>query len=148
MQKILGFEFSASVVLAMKEVDGKVIEFDMVESRDFKVFMGKWIVGKVGAGEVDGSIGCRWKGTRLVYEVMVAPKGLVPVKALEWRIGEDVPGNLKALKRYCEMVNRRENRRRALEQDKLNGNGDVNVNASGQRFESVVSSTHRDVKVT
>ena len=36
--------------------------------------------------------------TKLVYRVDITPKGLVPIPALEWRIREDVPSNLAAVK--------------------------------------------------
>ncbi|EKU20938.1 hypothetical protein NGA_0121700 [Nannochloropsis gaditana CCMP526] len=36
--------------------------------------------------------------TKLFYMVNVKPKGPVPVGALEWRIKEDVPTNLRAVK--------------------------------------------------
>lgn len=38
------------------------------------------------------------RSTKLFYMVNVKPKGPVPVGALEWRIKEDVPTNLRAVK--------------------------------------------------
>lgn len=40
--------------------------------------------------------------TALYYTVSIVPKGLVPVKAIEWRIAEDVPQNMDAVRRECE----------------------------------------------
>ncbi len=40
--------------------------------------------------------------TLLTYSVFVRPKGPVPVIALEWRIREDVPRNLLAVKLAAE----------------------------------------------
>jgi hypothetical protein len=42
--------------------------------------------------------------TQLTYKVLVRPKGPVPVAALEWRIREDVPTNLRAVKRAAMTV--------------------------------------------
>jgi hypothetical protein len=36
--------------------------------------------------------------------VGITPKGLVPVPALEWRIREDVPVNLRAVKAAAERL--------------------------------------------
>lgn len=96
VQKIFGFEFRAAVVMDMTEVGAKEkeargIEFELVESRDFRVFQGVWGMERVDDGK-----------TVLRYLVEIVPKGLVPVKAIEWRIGEDVPQNMEAVKRECE----------------------------------------------
>mmetsp|Transcript_10089 Transcript_10089/g.27452 ORF Transcript_10089/g.27452 Transcript_10089/m.27452 type:complete len:108 (+) Transcript_10089:2-325(+) len=40
--------------------------------------------------------------TKLIYSVNVTPRGMVPVPALEWRIKEDVPSNLRAVKAAVE----------------------------------------------
>merc|ERR1712146_502330 len=42
--------------------------------------------------------------TKLTYRVNIMPKGLVPVPALEWRIREDVPVNLRAVKKSSEAL--------------------------------------------
>ena len=44
--------------------------------------------------------------TRLSYAVDITPKGVVPVPAIEWRIREDVPSNLQALKTAVEALPR------------------------------------------
>ena len=42
--------------------------------------------------------------TKLSYVVNITPKGPVPVPALEWRIREDVPTNLLAVKAAAERL--------------------------------------------
>lgn len=104
VQKILGFEFRAAVTMDMTEVHAssdllRAIDFGLVESRDFQVFEGSWIMESSpdDAGR-----------TLLQYRVTIVPRGLVPVKAIEWRIGEDIPGNMEAVKRECERRKRQE----------------------------------------
>lgn len=105
-QKIIGFEFGASVTMDMKEVimarlppsthgsvsDERKITFKCVDSFFFREFDGEWKVKENinEGGEVE---------TLLSYVVDVRPKGPVPVAALEWRIREDVPTNLRAVKK-------------------------------------------------
>lgn len=95
-QKIVGFEFGASVTMDMKESivsnTERRISFTCADSFFFKLFDGDWIVKErtnAETGEVE---------TQLIYEVLVGPRGPVPVAALEWRIREDVPTNLRAVK--------------------------------------------------
>lgn len=95
-QKILGFEFRASLTMDMSEVnrassDWRAIEFDLVTSRDFKEFEGVWRMESVDQYR-----------TALYYCVSIVPRGLVPVRAIEWRISEDVPGNMNAVRIECE----------------------------------------------
>jgi hypothetical protein len=112
-QKIIGFEFGASVTMAMTEkvsapahgssqsissyklanvTQERAIGFRCVESPFFSEFDGEWrlveFVGDNGQPE-----------TLVKYFVEVRPRGPVPVIALEWRIREDVPTNLRAVKR-------------------------------------------------
>mmetsp|Transcript_9419 Transcript_9419/g.23637 ORF Transcript_9419/g.23637 Transcript_9419/m.23637 type:complete len:94 (+) Transcript_9419:117-398(+) len=68
------------------------ILFHMVESRDFKKFEGVWHLTPLG------------NKCRLRYEVEIQPRGLVPVRAIEWRIKEDLPGNLIAVKTKTESL--------------------------------------------
>mmetsp|Transcript_30810 Transcript_30810/g.45563 ORF Transcript_30810/g.45563 Transcript_30810/m.45563 type:complete len:310 (+) Transcript_30810:333-1262(+) len=107
-QKIVGFQFGADVTMQMTEkiiVDAphqnadpdipalpqqRQIGFKCVDSFFFSEFDGFWIVSE--EEENEGS------GTKLTYIVDVRPKGPVPVAALEWRIREDVPTNLRAVK--------------------------------------------------
>ncbi|CDF35205.1 unnamed protein product [Chondrus crispus] len=101
-QKILGFEFRASLTMDMTEVnrtssDWRAIEFDLVSSRDFNKFEGVWRMERVDQNR-----------TALYYNVSIVPRGLVPVRAIEWRISEDVPGNMNAVRTECER--RRRNR--------------------------------------
>ena len=90
-QKIIGFDFSASVTLEMTEQcfasdpSLKRIKFTCVDSPFFSVFDGAWTIQEVG------------KSLVVAYDVLVKPKGPVPVAALEWRIREDVPSNVRAV---------------------------------------------------
>ena len=90
-QKIVGFDFSASVTMDMTERvvsdRQRQIQFKCVDSQFFSEFDGTWTVLSEG---LETTV-CR-------YEVNVRPKGPVPVAALEWRIREDVPTNLRAVK--------------------------------------------------
>jgi len=126
-QKIIGFTFGASVTMNMEEkslaghsppaVSGRerspaalqraagtylrdleissgtrcerTIDFKCVDSRFFGAFDGVWRAAS--SPDFPG-------GVCLEYEVYVKPKGPVPVAALEWRIKEDVPINLRAVK--------------------------------------------------
>lgn len=123
-QKIVGFEFGASVTLAMKESiicagprtagvasrtsssasfersgtqdsmmfpSERGIGFKCVDSFFFSEFDGEWRIVET---MVDGEC-C----TMVSYLVDVKPRGPVPVAALEWRIREDVPTNLRAVKK-------------------------------------------------
>jgi len=95
-QKIVGFEFGASVTMNMREEftneNERCIYFQCVDSFFFQEFDGEWRV--VDRHLDNGGVECI-----LSYVVDVVPKGPVPVAALEWRIREDVPTNLRALKR-------------------------------------------------
>ena len=110
-QKIIGFEFGASVTMDMKECfdSGKVrrITFKCIESRFFSQFDGEWKL------EEDKETG----ETKISYVVLVRPKGPVPVMALEWRIREDVPTNLRSVKYASEKVNGNIRERRALSRE-------------------------------
>ncbi|PXF48822.1 hypothetical protein BWQ96_01378 [Gracilariopsis chorda] len=95
-QRILGFQFRASLTMDMTEVNPtsskwRAINFDLVTSRDFRQFEGVWRMERVDSTR-----------TALYYTVSIVPKGLVPVKAIEWRIAEDVPQNMDAVRRECE----------------------------------------------
>jgi hypothetical protein len=97
-QKIIGFEFGASVTMDMQEympVPGleHLIRFKCHDSFFFNEFDGEWKARQQTNNE-SGEI-----KTVLSYVVDVRPKGPVPVGALEWRIREDVPTNLRAVKK-------------------------------------------------
>jgi hypothetical protein len=115
-QKIVGFEFGASVTMDMTESmmttntvsprmlraaaeqniqvgEQRRISFKCVESQFFSEFDGDWIVTWTDDPDDPTKL-----ATKLQYEVEVRPKGPVPVSALEWRIREDVPTNLRAVK--------------------------------------------------
>jgi len=101
-QNIIGFEFGADVTMDMVEaivVEGsdatdalfppeRKIGFKCVQSLFFTTFDGEWQVRSNPNGI-----------TTVNYIVDVRPKGPVPILALEWRIKEDVPSNLRALKK-------------------------------------------------
>lgn len=98
-QKIIGFDFSASVTMDMSEriiasaaTPARKIDFKCVDSQFFSEFDGAWTV-KEQRNQATGDI-----ETLCSYVVDVRPKGPVPVAALEWRIREDVPTNLRAVK--------------------------------------------------
>jgi Polyketide cyclase / dehydrase and lipid transport len=117
-QKIIGFEFGASVTMDMKEEivpqrllgtlsssslgvpvsDERKISFKCVDSFFFREFDGTWKVQEYLNPETS------LIETLLSYVVDVRPKGPVPVAALEWRIREDVPTNLRAVKRAALMI--------------------------------------------
>jgi len=105
-QKIVGFEFGASVTMDMKELTisdkERHISFKCADSFFFTVFDGVW-KAQERTGE-NGQV-----ETLLSYIVDVRPKGPVPVAALEWRIREDVPTNLRAIKRAAALVGQRRN---------------------------------------
>eukprot|EP00533_Pseudo-nitzschia_delicatissima_P010492 CAMPEP_0116084566 /NCGR_PEP_ID=MMETSP0327-20121206/3866_1 /TAXON_ID=44447 /ORGANISM="Pseudo-nitzschia delicatissima, Strain B596" /LENGTH=339 /DNA_ID=CAMNT_0003575511 /DNA_START=74 /DNA_END=1093 /DNA_ORIENTATION=- len=98
-QKIIGFDFSASVTMDMTEQilsastsNARKIHFKCAKSQFFSTFDGSWTVqeqANPATGEME--VLCS-------YDVLVKPKGPVPVAALEWRIREDVPTNLRAVK--------------------------------------------------
>ena len=106
-QKIIGFDFSASVTMDMTEQivtaadivsksgtplpQVRKIGFKCVDSQFFNNFDGDWTVKEQITPNGDVETVCS-------YSVDVRPKGPVPVAALEWRIREDVPTNLRAVK--------------------------------------------------
>ncbi|KAL7522988.1 hypothetical protein ACHAWX_007724 [Stephanocyclus meneghinianus] len=122
-QKIIGFEFGADVTMDMEEeivvagrngeitrshhtpygmeddvASGEIfpeerrIRFKCVDSQFFSEFDGTWTVTQ--AHNPFSGV-----ETTVSYTVDVRPKGPVPVAALEWRIREDVPTNLRAVKK-------------------------------------------------
>jgi len=105
-QKIIGFEFGASVTMDMQEKvivqkssarpEERKVLFKCVDSEFFSEFDGEW---KVVSTETVDESGENTASTTITYVVDVRPKGPVPVAALEWRIREDVPTNLKAVKK-------------------------------------------------
>eukprot|EP00429_Kryptoperidinium_foliaceum_P054579 CAMPEP_0176081194 /NCGR_PEP_ID=MMETSP0120_2-20121206/40615_1 /TAXON_ID=160619 /ORGANISM="Kryptoperidinium foliaceum, Strain CCMP 1326" /LENGTH=253 /DNA_ID=CAMNT_0017414963 /DNA_START=259 /DNA_END=1020 /DNA_ORIENTATION=- len=94
-QKIIGFDFSASVTMDMTErlisSGERCIDFKCVDSQFFNTFDGRWTVKEQAGPTGEPETVCS-------YTVDVRPKGPVPVAALEWRIREDVPTNLRAVK--------------------------------------------------
>ena len=99
-QKVVGFEFGADVTMDMVEEvpaapvpSERRISFRCVDSFFFNAFDGDWKATEV-TNPKDGQT-----NTVLSYTVDVRPRGPVPVAALEWQIREEVPTNLRAVKR-------------------------------------------------
>jgi hypothetical protein len=126
-QKIVGFEFGASLTMDMTEqviqnnnnnkgmmvgqsrlpmamqsfgegininpFEEKKIIFRCVESQFFSEFDGEWKVSWTTDPDDPTKL-----ASMVEYVVDVRPRGPVPVQALEWRIREDVPTNLRAVK--------------------------------------------------
>lgn len=111
-QKILGFDFRASLKMDMKAtppsfspaaggaVTSRKLTFTLADSFMFSAFDGSWTVGSHSREEL--SNGKTKVRSQLTYSVLVKPRGPVPVAALEWRIKEDVPVNLLAVKKAVE----------------------------------------------
>ena len=100
-QNIVGFDFRASLTMDMVElVEDRLrrplpqwrLRFACHESAMFDEFNGEWSVRDIKPG----------RQCELTYVVDVTPKGVVPVAAIEWRIREDVPPNMAAIKREAE----------------------------------------------
>jgi hypothetical protein len=114
-QKIVGFDFRASLTMNMDEVieDGRKamrerrILFKHVDSLMFNAFDGEWLLKLYSRSKkvdpLTQTITWQYK-TQLTYTVFVRPRGVVPVMALEWRIREDIPLNLLAVKIASEKV--------------------------------------------
>lgn len=116
-QRIIGFDFRASLMMDMSEqpfweYDGillrqRKLSFKLVESKMFQTFDGSWTVEVHSKRrEYDTKMQKqidKYK-TKLTYEVFVRPRGPVPVIALEWRIKEDIPINLWAIKLASERL--------------------------------------------
>lgn len=111
-QKIIGFDFRASLVMDMQEERDEetekdkglkewMLRFKCVESQMFDAFDGTWSLRYHSrTKEFDPKLNkqvFKYK-SKLTYSVFVRPRGPVPVIALEWRIKEDVPVNLYAVK--------------------------------------------------
>jgi len=114
-QKIVGFNFRASLTMDMTEkmnrdmdaLPTKAIGFKLVDSQMFNEFDGEWKLDnfsrKKKRDPVTGAVVPGWSySTKMFYSVTIKPKGLVPVGALEWRIQEDVPTNMIAVKKAAE----------------------------------------------
>lgn len=120
-QKVMGFDFRASLVLDMIEKKGGLstftttqnlekewtIPFQLVSSSIFDEFDGAWTLQPYHKWQEYDTTICDqvWKyKTRLQYHVTVHPKIPVPMIALEWRIREDIPANLFAIKVAAERL--------------------------------------------
>lgn len=127
-QKIWGFDFSASLIMDMEELFGpeqerrrlqRKIRFKLVQSAMLAKFDGEWaiqphsrFISKPTPAEIEAALArgepqpqpITQYTTKLIYSVNVTPRGMVPVPAIEWRIREDVPLNLRAVKAAVEML--------------------------------------------
>lgn len=109
-QKIVGFDFRASLTMDMQETveEGASrptrIAFKLVESAMFASFDGEWRVQPYSRVRSRSDPTRFEYKSKLSYRVNITPKGLVPVPALEWRIREDVPVNLRAVKVAAEKL--------------------------------------------
>ncbi|EOD14545.1 hypothetical protein EMIHUDRAFT_196943 [Emiliania huxleyi CCMP1516] len=96
-QRIVGFDFRASLTMDMTAM--------------FGAFEGEWRVQPYSRTRArGGSSDALEYTTRLSYKVDITPRGLVPVPALEWRIREDVPLNLRAVRAAAEKLHARRQR--------------------------------------
>jgi hypothetical protein len=127
-QKIFGFDFSASLVMDMEEFFGpeqerrrlqRKIRFKLIQSAVLAKFDGEWalqphsrqfvqpspaaIAAAQGRGDPPPAPQPHYS-TKLIYSVNVTPRGIVPVPAIEWRVREDVPINLRAVKAAVEKL--------------------------------------------
>lgn len=156
-QKIIGFEFGASVTMDMAETisnaesinESRVIDFKCVDSQFFSEFDGQWTLTSAPDPDDPSQIVSNVK-----YVVDVRPKGPVPVQALEWRIENDVPTNLRAVKAASIDVGkegvialRSDQRRERSSRPMTAGRNTVRSQAErgGERFASVANSTRRNV---
>ena len=117
-QKIVGLDFRASLVMDMMESPPKdmdampawAIKFALVESRMFAEFFGEWRLvnfSRKKQRDAQGNLTGEYDySTKMFYTVTIRPRGVVPVAALEWRIREDVPTNMLAVRSAAERVGR------------------------------------------
>jgi hypothetical protein len=113
-QKIIGFDFRASLTMDMNEeiedenraMKERRLNFKLIESGMFSSFDGSWTARYHSRSKVLDPVLNRYVykyKAILSYSVFVRPRGPVPVLALEWRIREDIPINLKAVKEASEI---------------------------------------------
>ena len=110
-QRIIGFDFRASLTMDMyeesedqnKALKERKLHFKLYDSSMFAAFDGTWYL-RYHSRMRDHSTNDYVYKTLLTYSVFVRPKGVVPVVALEWRIREDIPINLKGVKAAAESL--------------------------------------------
>eukprot|EP01038_Epipyxis_sp_PR26KG_P009691 gene9691-13044_t len=144
-QKIIGFDFRAALTMDMIEekedenraMRGRNLTFKLIESKMFSSFDGNWSLRYHSRSkEYDNRTQTYYYAykTKLTYCVYVRPKGPVPVIALEWRIKEDIPVNLAAVKLAAEKlyISQRNNNNSKENNDinnkKNDDNDDDNIN--------------------
>ena len=104
-QEIVGFDFRASLEMDMVEQREQYrsrLSFSLVRSEMFAEFDGEWHAQPYSRKRSRTDPSTYDYSTKLSYSVDITPRGLVPVPALEWRIREDVPVNLIAVKAGAE----------------------------------------------
>ena len=117
--------------------------FTLADSFMFSAFDGSWTVRKhsrvpVNGGQLGQSDATRvW--SQLTYSVLVKPRGPVPVAALEWRIKEDVPTNLLAVKKAVESGAYYKVNGRAGNRKRSRGKGEAKAKAPAQATSGRVS---------
>ena len=110
-QRIIGFDFRASLTMDMyeeseeenKALKERKLHFKLYDSSMFAAFDGTWCLRYHSRMRRSNTNDYAYK-TLLTYSVFVRPKGVVPVVALEWRIREDIPVNLKGVKAASESI--------------------------------------------
>jgi hypothetical protein len=99
-------EYPEDTSRALRE---RKLGFTLVESGMFSSFDGTWTMkchSRVKEFDTKSNQFVYRYKTQLTYSVFVKPKGPVPVIALEWRIREDIPINLEAVKIAAERLSR------------------------------------------
>ncbi|KAJ3691162.1 hypothetical protein LUZ61_020326 [Rhynchospora tenuis] len=111
----LGFKFSAKGVIECYEKEmefvsasfrKRAIEFNMVEG-DFKTFAGQWCIEQVYNNcQEDKSLESLIQkfGTKLLYNVEVEPKLMVPVQLIEGRLCREVEVNLLSIREEAQRL--------------------------------------------
>lgn len=137
-QKIIGFNFRASLTMQMTEQETteaqaqntRRLDFTCIESAMFNDFEGSWSVNfHSRVREFDKSLNkfILKDRSKLTYSVLVRPRGPVPVFALEWRIKEDVPVNLWAVKMAAERLPQIPIDASAVDDNNDSGSGDRGI---------------------
>jgi len=129
--------------------ESRVIDFKCVDSQFFSEFDGQWTLTSAPDPEDPSKLVSNVK-----YVVDVRPKGPVPVQALEWRIENDVPTNLRAVKAasidvgqegVMDLRNNQRKERSARPMTAARNTVRSQAERGSERFASVANSTRRNV---
>ncbi|KAJ1692788.1 hypothetical protein LUZ63_009486 [Rhynchospora breviuscula] len=115
----LGFKFSAKGVIECYEKEmefvsascrKRAIEFNMVDG-DFKTFEGQWCIEQVYDASEEGLLKSLIQefGTKLLYNVEVEPKLMVPVQLIEGRLCREVEVNLSSIREEAQRLQKLQN---------------------------------------